>query len=213
VRRRPRSRWARAGKVELEPCSKVASLSPLRWSNGRRIVWRPREGEGKADSEALAHGGVRQAGPTTCNRPCPWPATEEELRLALLAMTAMEHFVHQDLQRLIEAIELGLPSAKLLAGLAKNALERLFAGRKKAPADWLGPSGIPGSPEYEAGRVGQDLDTPGGTTHEPSHRVSRCPSRSLPPRPGRPAQARPVFNLLALVQPRVTVVPFPTSAP
>lgn len=80
------------------------------------------------------------------------PVTEEELRLALLALSSINHFVQHDLDALIEAIEEGraAPFLKMKAEFSKGNRERLFQGIKKDPQEWLGPGNIPGNPEYEA---------------------------------------------------------------
>jgi hypothetical protein len=80
------------------------------------------------------------------------PVTEEELRLALLALSGINHFVEHDLNGLIEAIEAGKPAPflKMKAEFCKGTRERLFQGIKKDPREWLGPGNIPGNPEYEA---------------------------------------------------------------
>lgn len=82
------------------------------------------------------------------------PVTEEELRLALLALSGINHFVQHDLDDLIEAIEEGkaVPLLKMKAEFSKGTRERLFQGIKKDPREWLGPGNIPGNPEYEARR-------------------------------------------------------------
>jgi hypothetical protein len=77
------------------------------------------------------------------------PATEHELRLALLATVAIEHFVRKDLERLIDAVVECKPSARMRALEARGLLERMFEARKKAPDEWLGPENTPGNPEYE----------------------------------------------------------------
>lgn len=84
------------------------------------------------------------------------PATDEELRLALIAMCNMEHFVRRDLESLADAVIAGQPSAMLRAASAKKTLDAMFYARKKSPAEWLGPEHTPGTPEfqrfYEAGK-------------------------------------------------------------
>ena len=79
------------------------------------------------------------------------PVTEEELRLALLALSGINHFVQHDLDGLIEAIEEGKPAPflKMKAEFMKGTRERLFQGIKKDPREWLGPGNIPGNPEYD----------------------------------------------------------------
>jgi hypothetical protein len=77
------------------------------------------------------------------------PVTEEELKLALMVMSSIDHFLESELRDLAEAVESGGASAKLRAGFAKGTLERMFAARKKAPDEWLGPGNIPGNPEHD----------------------------------------------------------------
>lgn len=77
------------------------------------------------------------------------PATDEELRLALLVMSNIDYFVEGKLRELIEAIEEDKPSTKSRARFAKDTLEGMFLARKKPPKDWLGPENTPGTPEYE----------------------------------------------------------------
>lgn len=77
------------------------------------------------------------------------PVSEEELRLALLAMASFEYFLKDDLRSLVEAVEQDKPVAKLRAKFGRDLLERMFKAQKKSPAEWLGPTNIPGNPEYE----------------------------------------------------------------
>jgi hypothetical protein len=77
------------------------------------------------------------------------PVSEEELKLALLVMSAIDHFLEADLRSLAEAVEQNKPAAKLRAKFGIELLERMFHARKKPPAEWLGPTNIPGNPEYE----------------------------------------------------------------
>jgi hypothetical protein len=74
--------------------------------------------------------------------------TEEELRMALLAMCQIERFVRRDVEGLIEATLTSQPSTRLVAQMAKAALERILQARKKDPVEWLGPDNVPGNPEY-----------------------------------------------------------------
>ena len=76
------------------------------------------------------------------------PVTEEELRLALVVMTNMEHFVRHELHKLIELIQDGSTSLGVRATLIKDSLDRLFHARKLDPVEWLGAENIPGTPEY-----------------------------------------------------------------
>jgi hypothetical protein len=76
------------------------------------------------------------------------PVTEQELKLALLAMSSIEHFVQGQLDALIEAVESG-KSAKLRAALAKQMRETMFRAKKSDPEKWLGPENIPGNPKHD----------------------------------------------------------------
>lgn len=69
--------------------------------------------------------------------------------MALLVMSAVDYFLGDELQKLVEAIEAGKASASLRASFAKGTIERMFLARKKNPLEWLGPTNIPGNPEYE----------------------------------------------------------------
>lgn len=80
------------------------------------------------------------------------PVTEEELRLALVAMSSIEHFLRTDLQRLIEAI-VGDRSRMLLqskANFAAGTIEVTRGAIKMPPDQWLSPDDIPGTPENKA---------------------------------------------------------------
>lgn len=77
------------------------------------------------------------------------PVEHEELRLALLALSSIDQFLGNSLNGLIEAIEEGKSSAKLKAHFAKDIRERMFQAMKQDPAVWLGPGGIPGTPEHD----------------------------------------------------------------
>ena len=95
------------------------------------------------------------------------PVTEDELKLALLVMSSVDYFLTNDLRQLADAVKADKPSAKMRAGFADGTLERMLAGKKKSPDEWLGPTNTPGNPEYErrlkAGKAlfkaatGQDL--------------------------------------------------------
>lgn len=75
--------------------------------------------------------------------------TEEELRLSLCALSAIEHFLREDLIRLIEAIREGKPThlLKMKAEFAQGTIDRMFTALKTPPDKWLGPNNIPGTPE------------------------------------------------------------------
>lgn len=79
----------------------------------------------------------------------------EELRLALMALSSIEHFEKNALDELIEAVEATEPldsngrAAKLRASFAKDTRERMFQALKSDPEKWLGPGGIPGTKEHD----------------------------------------------------------------
>lgn len=81
------------------------------------------------------------------------PATEEELRLALVALSGIESFISHDLQDLVDDVIGGKPTAKFRAEYANGTIDRMFQARKTPPDKWLGPNGIPGTPENIAGRA------------------------------------------------------------
>lgn len=75
------------------------------------------------------------------------PVTEEELRLALCALSGIEHFIRTDLEKLIDTVLNKERLAKFQAEFAKGTIERMFNAIKKPPDEWLGPGNIPGTPE------------------------------------------------------------------
>ncbi len=78
------------------------------------------------------------------------PVTEEELRLALLAMSGIDYVVERSLRQLAADVVGGRTSiARFRATDAEPLLARMFAARKADPALWLGPAGIPGHPEHD----------------------------------------------------------------
>lgn len=78
------------------------------------------------------------------------PATEEELRMALMVMCSTEHFLKLYVQRTLEAMEAGKPSAAMWAGEAKRFMqETLFKMHKMDPLQCLGPANTPGNPEHD----------------------------------------------------------------
>lgn len=76
------------------------------------------------------------------------PVTEDELKLALLAQSGIEHFTREALLDLIEAIRTDKPTVKMKAEFAWGTADRMWNAGKKPPDEWLGPANIPGSPEY-----------------------------------------------------------------
>lgn len=79
------------------------------------------------------------------------PVTEEELKMALLAESGFLYFTEKRLSQFVEAIESG---KKMLIDFAmseaKHWEQTKFDAQKKDPTEWLGPTNIPGNPEYEA---------------------------------------------------------------
>lgn len=77
------------------------------------------------------------------------PVTEEELRLCVVVMASVEHFIKGDLQKLIDAIRADKPVGflKMKAEFAWGTIERMFAAVKKPPTEWLSTADIPGTPE------------------------------------------------------------------
>ncbi len=77
--------------------------------------------------------------------------TEEELKLALVALEGISYFYHHTAQDLVEAIE-GKKSQVYLdlkAGFARKSFESMFKALKTAPDKWLGPANTPGTEEYK----------------------------------------------------------------
>lgn len=74
--------------------------------------------------------------------------TNEELRLCIEAQNGIEHFIRDELIKLIEAIREDKPAAflKMKAEFAWGTVERMFKAAKIPPDKWLGPDNIPGSP-------------------------------------------------------------------
>lgn len=78
------------------------------------------------------------------------PATDEELRLAVVALSAMETMDQMSMRKLAEAVQDGKPTAKFLAGCALREAEIRFKSMKMPVDQYLGPSNIPGTPENTA---------------------------------------------------------------
>ncbi len=81
------------------------------------------------------------------------PATDEELRMALLALNSIDSFRERTILRLVDAIEHKKP--EIVAVFAKEASRQrdtLFYAMKKDPQEWLGADHIPGNPQYERRR-------------------------------------------------------------
>lgn len=78
------------------------------------------------------------------------PATDEELRLAVASLSSMLHFMSKTVDDLIAVILEKPGLAKFKAEFAKGTRENVFKGKKNPMDVWLGPRGIPGSPEQKA---------------------------------------------------------------
>jgi hypothetical protein len=78
------------------------------------------------------------------------PATEEELRLALMALSHMLQITERTLHDLAEAVREGKPSAKMRAANELREYELRVKGRKMPPKEYLGPTYTPGTPENAA---------------------------------------------------------------
>ena len=74
------------------------------------------------------------------------PATERELRLALVAVSSMLYRLERSERELVEAVLAG-KSAKLRAACAHREAEARFQVKKLAPEQYLGPDHTPGTPE------------------------------------------------------------------
>jgi hypothetical protein len=86
------------------------------------------------------------------------PATPDELRMALLVMSAVDGFTWRELYDLIEAVESDLDQAKMKATFAKGILERMYQARKEDPETWLAPDHMPGTADRDRwSRIGKKL--------------------------------------------------------
>ena len=77
------------------------------------------------------------------------PATDQELRYCILALSAMNHFANNDLDNLIDAVLEKKPLATVRAEISKRGRERRFQSNKMPVDQYLGLGNIPGNPEYE----------------------------------------------------------------
>ena len=77
------------------------------------------------------------------------PATEEELRLTVVALSAMLSLVERSGRELAEAVRDDKPAAGMRAAFFLRDAETRFKGRKMAPVDYLGPGYTPGTPEND----------------------------------------------------------------
>jgi hypothetical protein len=78
------------------------------------------------------------------------PVTLDECKMALIALSGMDHFVTDALHRLSDAILEDKPPAvvKFSAAEARKLITSMFDARKKDPLVWLGPANTPGTPEH-----------------------------------------------------------------
>ena len=75
------------------------------------------------------------------------PVTDQELKLALVAMAGIQYFLKSDLQTLVDLSLGDAPSGriKMRAEFAKQTIDRMFKAIKTPPDKWLGEDGIPGT--------------------------------------------------------------------
>lgn len=86
------------------------------------------------------------------------PVTDDELRLALLALSGIDHFIRRALDDIIEAADERPRTLGLRIAYAKGTRERMFKALKIDPSAWLGPGFTPGTPEYaERQRVARNI--------------------------------------------------------
>ena len=76
------------------------------------------------------------------------PVTEEELRMALLALSGIEYFSASHVRR-FAALKNADPLFEFLRAEAERWGTERFNALKKDPLEWLGPTNIPGSTEYK----------------------------------------------------------------
>lgn len=75
--------------------------------------------------------------------------TEEELKLAVIALSGMETMDQRALRDLAEKIIEGSPIAKMKASFILRESEIRFKSKKMPVDKYLGPSNIPGTPEND----------------------------------------------------------------
>lgn len=73
------------------------------------------------------------------------PATEEDLRLTVVALSTMLHLVEDEERQLVEAVLADKSVAKIRARFAQQASERRFKSRKMTPREYLGENYTPGT--------------------------------------------------------------------
>ena len=74
---------------------------------------------------------------------------ENELRLTIAALSAIQHFYRSTLIDIIEAIREDSANLKLKAEFAWGTYERMYNALNTPAAKWLGPENIPGTPEQQ----------------------------------------------------------------
>ena len=79
------------------------------------------------------------------------PVTEDELKLALCAMSGIQYYLKRSLEKILSDIEDGKPEAmlKYRAGFEKGTLDVVFNAIKMPPDEFLGPGNTPGNPEHK----------------------------------------------------------------
>ena len=78
------------------------------------------------------------------------PVTLEECKMALMAMSGIEHFMMHELRDLADAVLADKPAGalKFRATQAKKLITSMFDAKKRDPLVWLGPGNTPGTPEH-----------------------------------------------------------------
>jgi hypothetical protein len=79
------------------------------------------------------------------------PATDQELRYCVLALSAMEYFARHNLNDLVDCVLNENQTVRMRAEFSKNERENRFQSAKMPVDQYLGPRNTPGTPEYEAG--------------------------------------------------------------
>ena len=105
------------------------------------------------------------------------PATDEELRLCIVALSAMQTMDGMQLHELAESVIDGTASAKLRARHVMREAEIRFKSMKMPVDKYLGPRNTPGTPENDRSvriaknilkkATGIDLDAPIPDRSEP----------------------------------------------
>src|SRR5260370_36126745 len=126
------------------------------------------------------------------------PVSEDELRVALLVMSAVDAFTWRELYDLIEALEQDEPAkAAAKAAFSKNILERVFKAKREDPAGW--PGAVQTAGAYEQDRwlkISKTLlESIQRGIDEPSSSNKKKPQAS--PQPNAPLAPPPAENLEA----------------